>query len=313
MTVATCSLWILVARTDVPFIRQTIPHLVRMSNFPFQEKVLAIDTAPLSGDKIMRPGIGTMEDLRNCCDQLLKLGVVDRLVDINYNQDYQKKVYLKHLGSVISQTHNYKGYPILGTIFTIEDSGTDYMVHFDSDMLMYQKTDFSWIKESIQLMEKNPEIISMRPLTGPPQENGEIYQKFTYEKDSDGVFKFKFFSSRVYLINRKRFEKLLPLPIIWRSYRQKIFNNLPNFLQTRLNYITGKGKLDSWEIMVSKQLEKTQYYRGVLADAQAWTLHPKDRSVEFIKTLPEIIARIEVGEYPPQQAGHYDLISQLWF
>lgn len=313
MILPTCSLWILVARTDIPFMMQTIPHIIKMSNFPFQEKVLAIDTAPLSGDKIMRPGIGSMENLRNNCQQLLELGIIDKIVDINYHKSYQNRVYLKHFGSLINQSHNYKGYPILGTIFTIEECISDYIVHFDSDMLMYQKTDFSWIKESMKLMDKYPDIISMRPLTGPPKNDGELYQQYEYKKDVDGVFKFKFFGSRVYLINKKRFDQLLPLPIIWHDYKNKFLHKLPNNLQTFINYFTGKGKLDSWEIMVSQQLEKTNYYRGVLANNNAWTLHPKDRNPEFIKVLPNIIKRIENGEFPNQQAGHYDLISQLWY
>lgn len=64
MNFPTCSLWIFVARTDVAFMMHTIPHILRMSHFPFEERVLAIDTAPLSGDKLLRPGIGTMEELR---------------------------------------------------------------------------------------------------------------------------------------------------------------------------------------------------------------------------------------------------------
>lgn len=313
MKLPTCSLWIMVARTDIPFMMQTIPHLIKMSNFPFEEKVLAIDTAPLSGDKVMRPGVGTMEQLRDYCGQLLELRIIDRIVDINYDQKYQNKVYLKHFGSLINQSHNYKGYPILGTIFTIEDCISDYMVHFDSDMLMYQKPNFSWIEESMKLMDRKPEVMSMRPLTGPPKEDGDLYQKYSYQKDSDGVFKFKFFGSRVYLIKRKTFDQLLPLPIIWRSYKNKFLNNLPTNIKTALNYFTGKGQLDSWEIMVSKQLDQTKYYRGVLANDQCWTLHPKDRSPDFIKALPNIIKRIENGEYPHEQAGHYDLISELWY
>lgn len=313
MTNPSCSVWILVARTDIPFMMNTIPHLMRMSNFPFEEKVLAIDTAPLSGEKVKRLGVGTMDQLRDRTEQLLKKGIVDRPVDINYNQDYQQQVYRKHFGSPIRSTHNYKGYPILGTIFTIEECKSDYMLHFDSDMLLHQKPDYSWVEEAINLMEKHPEIISFRPLTGPPTEDGEIYQRMSYEKDPDGFYKFKFFGSRVYLINRKRFDKLLPLPIIWRSYRKKFMNNLPLKLQTQVNYITGKGKLDSWEIMVSKQLEQTEYFRGTLANPQAWTLHPTDRRPAFIEALPEIIQKIEAGEYPSEQAGYYDLKSELWF
>ena len=97
MAFPSCSLWILVARTDIPFMMQTIPHLVRMSNYPFQEKVLAIDTAPLSGDKVNRPGVGTLEELKTLTQKLLDEGIVDRVVSINYNRDYRKKSLSKTL------------------------------------------------------------------------------------------------------------------------------------------------------------------------------------------------------------------------
>ena len=310
---ASCSLWILVARTDLPFMMHTIPHLVRISNFPFQEKVLAVDTAPLSGEKVNRPGVGTLGQLRECTRQLQEAGVVDRIVDINYDSQYRDRLFRKHFGSRIQQTHNYKGYPILGTIFTIEEAQSDYMLHFDSDMLLHQQADYSWIEEGMKVMETHPEVMSIRPLTGPPQADGNLYQTKSYQEDPDGFYRFKFFGSRAYLINRQRFDRLLPLPIIWRSYRQIILNQLPLEWKTTLNFFSGKGELDSWEIMVSQQLEQTEYVRATLSNPKAWTLHPKDRSPEFIEALPHIIEQIEAGEYPPEQAGHYDLISKYWF
>lgn len=313
MALPSCSVWILVARTDIPFMMHTIPHLMKMSNFPFQERVLAVDTAPLSGEKVDRPGVGTMAQLREYTGKLLKAQIVDRVVDINYQTQYRDRVYRKHFGSRIRQTHNYKGYPILGTIFTIEEARSDYMLHFDSDMLLHQKADYSWIEEGMRIMDKHSEVMAVRPLAGPPAADGNIYQSKDYQEDPDGFYRFKFFGSRAYLIDRKRFDQLLPLPIVWRSYRRKFLNRLPLQGQTILNFLTGKGALDSWEIMVSKQLEAADSIRATLANPQAWTLHPKDRSPEFINALPEIIKRIEAGDYPPEQAGHYDLISRLWY
>jgi hypothetical protein len=312
MNFPTCAIWILVARTDIPFMMETIPHIMRMNKFPFTERVLAVDTAPLTGDKVNRPGVGTMEQLRDYTQKLLNQGIVDRVVDVNYNPQYQKEIYFKHFGCPVWQTHNYKGYPILGTIFTIEEPKTDYMVHFDSDMLLYEHPDYSWIEEGIKLMEKRSDIMSIRPLTGPPKEYGDIYQEKSFTQDEEGFFKFKFFSSRVYLIKKSRFDKLLPLPIIWRSYRQEWLDYLPFGVKNLMNYVTKKGKIDSWEIMVSKELERSHYYRCVSNNPQAWTLHPKDRSPQFIKALPDIIAQIEAGKYPEKQAGYYDLISELW-
>jgi hypothetical protein len=307
-----CSLWILVARTDLPFLMQTIPHLVRMSNFPFEEKVLAVDTAPLMGEKVNRPGIGTMEQLRACTEQLLKAGVVDLVVDINYDPSYRQQVYRKHFGSPIRFTHNYKGYPILGSIFTIEECKSDYLLHFDSDMMLYQKPDYSWVEEGIDLMERYPNLMFIRPLTGPPTEDGTIYQSYPYEKDLAGFYKFKFFGSRVYLLNCDRFKQLLPLPNIWRPYRQQLLNHLPVTIKTLYSNMTGKGSLDSWEIMISKKLEQTNYVRATLTNPNAWTLHPKDRSEKFIQALPKIIEQVEAGIFPAEQAGHYDFISELW-
>ena len=128
----------MVARTDIPFMMETIPHLVRTSHYPFVEKVLFLDTAPLTGDKVGRPGIGTLEQLRENCARLMDMGVVDRLIDMDYNDAYRQQVYKKHFGSVPKPTHNWKGYPILGTIFSLEETVGDYVVHFDSDMLQYQ-------------------------------------------------------------------------------------------------------------------------------------------------------------------------------
>lgn len=303
-----------VARTDIPFMMHTIPHLVRMSHFPFEEKVVVIDTAPLSGEKINRPGIGSMNDLRQCTAELLKAGVVDRLVEINYDSAYRRRVYQKHFGSPLPFTHNYKGYPILGSIFKIEDCQSDYILHFDSDMLLYQQADYSWIEEGIHLTEKHSELMSIQPLPGPPTgKESVMYQSVPYQQDPDGFCKFKFFGSRTYLINRKRFDSLLPLPTVFRTYNNPVINRLPIGLKTLYSMVTGRGSFDSWEIMVSKKLGQSNFFRGALSNPMAWTLHPKDRSPAFFKALPDIIKRIEAGDFPPQQAGHYDLIPDAWY
>jgi hypothetical protein len=186
------------------------------------------------------------------------------------------------------------------------------MLHYDSDMLLYQKPDYSWIEAGIELLKQNPDVVAVRPLTGPPTPDGSIYQKVPYKRDTNGFYKFKFFGSRVYLIDRQRFDQLLPLPIIWRSYRNQIFNFLPNPVKTVVNNATGKNNLDSWEIMVSQQLENTSYVRAVLDSPSGWTIHPPDRSPQFLKALPDLIQKIESGWYPPEQAGHYDLQLKYW-
>ena len=46
------------------------------------------------------------------------------------------------------------------------------MLHYDSDMLLHQQKDYSWVDEGIKLMEEHPEIMAIRPLAGPPTKDG---------------------------------------------------------------------------------------------------------------------------------------------
>ncbi|MFZ9739482.1 MAG: hypothetical protein ACO3EZ_15895 [Prochlorotrichaceae cyanobacterium] len=312
MTLPSCSLWMFVARTDVSFMMHTIPHLIKMCNFPFEETVLCIDTKPLTGDKVLRPHIGTMEQLRQNCEELLKRGIVDRVIDIDYNPVLIDKIHQKHFNAKIKQTHNYKGYPVYGSIFKIEMCKSDYVLHFDSDMMLHQPPNYNWIEEGIQIIEKHAELISTRPFAGPPREDRTPPQEISAYKGDGEYYRFKGFGSRAYLINRKRFDQLVPFPIIWKPYRKKIMNQIPNSAKTVLNAWLNKGKLESWEVLLSEKLKQTQYYRGMLSNPTAWTLHPNCRTPEFFQALPTIINRIEEGNYPPGQGGTYDLKLDLW-
>lgn len=291
----------------------TIPHLVASNNFSFHRKVLVVDTAPLTGDKVNRPGIGTMAQLRENCAELIRRGIIDETIDMDYSERYQRRIYKKHFGTHrVGPTHNYKGYPILGSIFAIEAVPGDYILHFDSDMLMYQKPGYSWVQAGIDLLERREDVMFVRPLSGPPTQDGSLVQNVDFATDSEGFHKFKFFGSRAFLLSKEKFDRLLPLPTIWMGYRNDWMQRMPSVVLNEVNTFLNRGFLDSWEVMVSKQLEATDYFRATLGDTQAWTLHPIDRGPGFIDNLAEIIGHIEAGQSPPDQAGHYDLMLDAW-
>lgn len=152
----------------------------------------------------------------------------------------------------------------------------------------------------------------VRPLSGPPSKTGDLHQKFPFTKDPAGLYRFKFFGSRAYLLNRRKFDQLLPLPILWMRYKRLWISKLPAPLLTQLHNWTGRGALNSWEIMVSRKLEETHYLRATLTSEQAWTVHPKDRGPRFINALPDLLKRIETGDYPEAQGGYYDMKLNAW-
>ena len=67
-----------------------------------------------------------------------------------------------------------------------------------------------------------------------------------------------------------------------------------------------------WESMVEKALEESNLWRADLMTDQAWSLHTCDRSEKFYEDLPKIIKRLMTGDYPTRQAGHFDLLYNLW-
>jgi hypothetical protein len=301
---ATCDLSILVARTDTRFMLQTIPHLVRTCGFPFARRFLMVDTAPLGRRFRRKPGIGTAEELQACCTRLIRAGVMDGMVPIDYSPHYRRRLYGKHVAGPMRQTHSNGGYPILGSIAALEESRADFLVHFDSDMLLYQDPGFSWIDQGIRLLRENPDLLAVLPRSGPPHRDGRLRQQEAtgeaFELDPRGIYCFKTFTTRVFLIDRRRFDRLLPLR-----------SRLP-VMELLRNYLTAHNTMPEWETMIGYRLQETAFVRADLTSTQAWTLHPDDRGERFEAALPGVIARIEAGDYPPEQGGYYDLRLDLW-
>jgi hypothetical protein len=288
---------------------QTIPHIIRMCNYPFSQRVLAVDTSPLSGAYTSRPCIGTFTQLQECCDKLLSCGLIDKIIDVDFSKKYHEKVYGKHLGKFIRQTHNFRGAPVLGYMFLLEEAKSDYLLHFNTDILIYQDPGYNWVEEGIRKLCEYPEIACVTPLSGPPTKDGSLHQQVAYDRDSRGFYRLKEFTSRKFLVDIKRFGKLLPLQILWKS-KSHCSNSTQRMIEDSLSE---EKELDRWETMVSARLRETPYYRIDLDTCSAWAVHSSQNHDQvFLKNLPRIIEKIESGWYPPGQEGHYNLLSELW-
>ena len=238
-------------------------------------------------------------------DVLKKLNT-EKLFEIQiqqYNHQEIRRLNRKQFGKNMNETHCFRGYPIFGSIKQFYDTEDEYILHLDSDMLFYEKDGFSWIKEAISVLKENPDIICVLPCGGPPTEDGSLHQGTTeYIQDKDrSLYLFKNFTSRHYLIHRKRFLDFLPIKTLWLSWREPLKSK-----------IFGKGKLLCWETMVEKALEDSNFWRADLMMEEAWSLHSINRTEEFYLKLPSIIERLERGDYPAKQAGHFDLLYNLW-
>jgi hypothetical protein len=154
----------------------------------------------------------------------------------------------------------------------------------------------------IQLIDDVEQILFVSPLSGPPTEDGTLHQGNThYELDPRGFYVFKEFTSRKYLLSRKRLEQSLPYQPLWISRKRKL-----------LSYITGQSALWSWEVIASKKLRDTEFIRADMKDPRAWTLHTPDHGPEFVRNLSQLVGKVSRAQFPASQRGHYDLKLHDW-
>jgi hypothetical protein len=220
-----------------------------------------------------------------------------------YDPKLVKHVNKLQFGCGYSETHCFRGYPIYGSFKQFTDSDAKYVLHLDCDMIFHESPGFSWIQEGVRIMEENQDILCILPRGGPPTQDGSLHQGTTEYRvdDNRGLYLFKNFTSRHYLIHRERFMSLLPLKPKWLSWREPIKSRLFE-----------NGKMLCWETMVEQALEKSNMWRADLMTDHAWSLHPGDRSPEFYQLLPQIIDSVSRNEFPEEQRGHFDLRLNEW-
>ena len=222
-----CTLSINVAVPDMPFLESTIPHLVKSCDFPFRERVLVVDTAPLAARYRKDPTVGTLEQLLEVCSRLKDRNVIDDVRVVDYSSKLRQKILMKHLGKSAWETHDFRGAPIYPYLYAYEVADSDYFFHFDSDMLFHQDDGESWVNEGIRILRENEDVLSVTPLPGPPTKDGGLKQRGVhYKLDERGFYVFKEFTSRRFLFNRERFDSVLPLDPVHVSWKSKLLSKM---------------------------------------------------------------------------------------
>jgi len=284
----------------MPFLEQTLPHIVRQHSCEFESKTLIIDDLPLKD--------GSFPDDQPCwnifsdfCAALEKHGIfTSRMYLSRVSTD--ARIIRKHFRRVPGYVRDYRGVPLCGWIAGLECATSTFHVHFDSDVFVYQAPGFDWIAEGMALLRQESEILFVAPHPGPPRRDGVLLDQTEHHcAGPSSNFRFTTFSSRRFLVERRRFESLLPLPLTIASRRiwlQSLFAK--------------RSPLETWESLVSRRMSEAGLYRAHLNTRSAWALHAPDHGSDFIQLLPFLIRSVERGWCPSEQAGRYDLNLGIW-
>jgi hypothetical protein len=196
---------------------------------------------------------------------------------------------------------DYRGGIIYPYLYTWECSKARYFLNLNSDM-MFGGGSQSWVREAIECLKSNNDIFVIKPLSGPLRQDGKLFNA-SYEclSKNPPTYLFKSpFTTRSFLLDKKRFEeRLLPLELL------KVKSLFSRFRAWR----KGREPYDLLEYMIAQRMRDGKCYRAdYLGHAPGmWSLHPQYHSPAYFDQLQQIIRRVESGDVPEGQSGHYDV------
>lgn len=266
--------------TDIPFIKKTLTHMKRSLDYPFVERIVALDPG-LPVGKYAKRGKGDLLELRNILSNLLEEGVIDTVVEIPTNDVNKNKVLNKYFGAIDIALNDFDGAPIYQYLYAIDLCSGDYILHVDSDMLFHNGGGYSWIEKAISCMQSNPHVAFTTPSGGPPQAKNWLERLIGIslkQSTPDVWHKATFISTRYFLMDKKRLiNEMLPLE------QDKPSEPLEN----SLTYTAKKKGRERWS----------------MNDTDVWAIHPEYHNANFIRNIDDLIEAVEHGLYPFNRNG----------
>lgn len=281
---------LLAGPADLPALRPIARHLRRTANYAFSDVVLVLDTLP------PHPAEKT-EPLLRAAAEMLADGDITRIEKLSDRRP-SRAWFLE----IPRRLRDHRGIPIMGWIAGIDATDSDYVCHFDSDILMRTERDFSWVEKAIECLKADPYALYVAPHPGPPTPDGRLLtEDWSPTTGQDGHWRFKKFVSRRFVIERDRLAALLPLRPRHVSWKRKL-----------AMYAGGRSSLLTWEEHMTHAVRASSYWGVWQSDSRAWSLHCPDHGRAWQAKIADLIDAVEAGRYPQEQVGRYDLRLEDW-
>jgi hypothetical protein len=299
------TLQINVAPTDLPHAKCTLPHQLRQWAGQVQEVLFTLDLHRTAHGgrfgEAWEERRGPMQELlTNLCEQY----PTARVESVDYDPAVMRAVAHEFLSNPEMPAKDTKGAPIYPYFHGLHSARHDLVLHLDSD-LMFGGGSQTWTAEAAELLGANGDVLTCSPLPGPPTADATLRtqsgERFAHDSPA---FRFHTFSSRLFLIDRRRLrERVLPLELtgpirLVSRLKAKLHGNPPY----------GAAEIAIGHAMVKAGLSRVDFLG---AEPGMWSLHPPFRSPEFYEALPRLIERIEASEVPETQRGDYDLNDSM--
>jgi hypothetical protein len=293
------SLQINLAPGDYLHARYLLVHQLETLAGQVDEVILTIDTRPAKG----RFSEG-WETYRETLDRFLSEEITSkfnvRLIPVDYSPVTRGAVAQYFFGENDMPAKDFRGGPFYAYFFGLYTAVNSHVLHLDSDMILGGVSQ-GWINEALDLFEKNPALLIASPLPGPPHPQDILVGQPAAEKIAPYTYLFNGMSTRIFLIDKSKFEK------------NKLILRKPGLRNQVKSFIEGNPNADLPEHIFSEFMVKHNFERiDFLGTGKGlWSLHPPYRTTAFYNDLPELLRRIASGDLPEAQYGFYDMVNEL--
>lgn len=299
---------------DLNYAAFTVPRLLSAHASSVSERLIIVDATRGQKTRIFDPARrGTARAFAERVDALLELtghwhskGDVDRVFVLRDGDPLIEQIRRRWLRNLVAETHDYGGCALMSYFAAFELTRTSYLLHYDADMLLYQKPGFDWAQAAKELLMSRPALIAARPRIAPPaakegdpQDAPSLHEVLPLQPSRGGWLN-QWFSTRCFLFNREKLMRTLPA-ISRRESLRLLFRKLID-----------RGYPPAPELILFRHLNRLGYQCLNLASREAWLLHPRAKPPEFIELLPNLLASVHRGQFPKAQAGSADIDLSAW-
>ncbi len=294
---------------DYPHAEQLLAHQIRVWQPMVDRIVVTIDTHRSRSGRYRGSNFDRyLQALRDLVKRFQKDVPQLDLVEVDYGEAAMREVAQTYFGQPEIPVKAWDGGPFYAYFYGLLHSRARYVVHFDGDML-FGGGSTTWVEEAIALMAQDPTVLLTGPFPGPPRADGRIFghgQPAPVPMRAAGgpAYRFQHVSTRIFLLDQAHLARTLgTLPLLapdaFSRFKARLLGNPPRVREA--------------EVLLGEVLRRNGLYRvDMLGQAPGlWSLHPPYRGKNFYDGLADLVAMVEQGRLPADQAGHYDVVDSV--
>lgn len=298
------SLQINLSANDLPLCRYLLKRQIDFWYDELDEVVLSIESKKSFG-KFADNFDQNKDALIEMVEDLTKVYSKVRYHYIDYSPERNKKLAGQFFNGRKIPEKDYRGCAFYSYLDGLSQCRNRYILHLDSDMMIGGNPN-AWIQDAVTLLNSDPSYLLVNPLPGPPAANCDLKQKYVRKA---GHYKFLFdkMSTRIFLIDMEKFHthkltlKMAPLQP---RYVKWFFKS-----GFKWGYMALEDILS--DIMARRRLLRVDTL-GTAEGRWAYSLHPVLKPAAYIKAIPHLLQRIDMGDFPEAQRGYYNIHNDFF-